>query len=92
MFNKIEISLLEKYVVWSSADGFVNVETMIENIMKKRHYINGPLTEEIGDLEINLKQELDAEYQRLQEEKLKQEAESAESTNVEELAQTEEKQ
>ena len=59
------------------------LKEMIENIMKKRKYINGPLNEEIGDLEINLKQELEEEYRKLKEEKMKKESEEVPETSTE---------
>ena len=57
------------------------LKEMIENIMKKRRYINGPLNEEIGELEINLKKELEEEYQKLKEEKIREESEKSEETD-----------
>lgn len=53
----------------------IKLKEMIENVMKKRRYINGPLNEEIGELEISLKKELDEEYNRLMEEKRQKESE-----------------
>ena len=57
-----------------------NLKEMIENIMKKRHYINGPLNEELGELDINLKKELDEAYEKLKEEKMKKESEEIADT------------
>ena len=65
------------------------LKEMIENVMKKERYINGPLNEELGDLEINLKEELDKEYNRLMEERQRKLEELEQSESVEETAEEE---
>ena len=42
--------------------------------MKNRKYINGPLTEELGDLDIKVKEEIEKESIKQKEEKMKAES------------------
>jgi len=77
--SEIRDEILEEHPVLTESA----LKEMIENIMKKRRYINGPLNEEIGDLEINLKKELDAEYEKLKAEKVKEEPDETEEVSTE---------
>ena len=46
---------------------------MIEEKLKNSSYINGPLNEEIGDIDLRLKEELDREYEKQKAERLAEE-------------------
>lgn len=50
------------------------LQEMIEKELKSRHYINGPLNEDLGDLDIRVSEEI----KQIVEEKAKQELESKE--------------
>ena len=59
------------------------LKDMIEESMKKKKYINGELHEELGDMELSLKKEIEESYQKLLKKQMEKESEELANTLAE---------
>ena len=57
------------------------LQKMIEKEMKENKYINGPLNEELGDLELRVAEEIAEEFKKQQEELNKEDSELEEDSS-----------
>ena len=67
--DRVKKSILEENPVLTES----KLQEMIEDKLKNSSYINGPLNEEIGDIDLRLKEELDREYEKQKAERLAEE-------------------
>lgn len=59
------------------------LKELIEESMKKKKFINGELSEELGDMELSLKKELEESYQKLLQKQMEKESEEIANTLTE---------
>ena len=77
--SDIRNEILEEHPVLTDSQ----LKAMIEEYMKKKKYINGPLSDDIGDLQISLEKELKESYEKLMAKQMEKESEEIAETLTE---------